>query len=510
MREEKVKIEKLLEQLVKETLVGFEITFSNDDLKLMRLDDTQYNYAEGLKDAEKKVKKIEEEINKLINTAKNLGQKALVDKNDLSQEAIKAKKQLAVLKSNFNTHSSYCKYIHNTYLTQWKQFANKNTTCGNFSLVKVEDEESKMKENEGKMNGKYPKMMVRFYYVKQGCKFKEGEKVVRKEGEKQDEEEGKEKEKEQPKEKGTAKEPDELIQWSWCLDVDESCLEVHASPLTRAEYDNKSLHGNGVSRVIQEHIYDIAHELNLNAGKKGMGGGHLSVDMATGFDNDPQNIFRTILLWEILKNKIDACGAHIDVEDNVNAAYFYDGTRDKYMKGNMTVKTDNDGKLSTTLADIVYWLTSWDKECKNNSEKTNPGEREDPISKALFFSDFADWKSFKQTFSEVLCEHPIPEHEDRMKGLKWNQKERSAFKSKILHYHNINIEHVTEVQPKDRRVEFRRFVSQRNYSALMDNIDFLLALIACARVLGMPSKVELYERLRRSVSCCVLSRPKSS
>ncbi|NJD90453.1 MAG: hypothetical protein FIA91_02890 [Geobacter sp.] len=286
------------------------------------------------------------------------------------------------------------------------------------------------------------------------------------------------------------------MQWSWYLDVDECCLEIHAPPLTFAEYQDE-----GIKEIIESHIYDAAKVKNIKAGEDGKGGGHLSVDMASGFDNEPRLVLKTLLLWEVLQYCIDEYKNTIDTKDNKNAGYIFDCSRKCFinqLENQFTCKVNigSTAKLRIDHTDIIKWLLEYTRINVMSYKKRTDAFKKIKLTSLLIntLNDMYIGKNAKSVNDQIdiyiknitdlqklLRDNPIHE-QCESKG-----KIAAEFSNHILHYQNINLEHALEPPPADQnklptsRIEFRRFVSQASYADLKDDIESLLNMIAFSR-----------------------------
>ena len=125
--------------------------------------------------------------------------------------------------------------------------------------------------------------------------------------------------------------------WWWDIDIDPTCLEIRAEPLESELYA-----ASPFRNIIDQHIYGPARNLGLKTGDAGQGGGHLSVDMATGFGPGQAgrlNVVKTLALVELRNARIDENVKLIDVLDNKNAPYLlYLGREDQSARGAAKLK----------------------------------------------------------------------------------------------------------------------------------------------------------------------------
>lgn len=271
--------------------------------------------------------------------------------------------------------------------------------------------------------------------------------------------------------------------WSFNVDIDDCCIEIHADPLTVELYKT-------FKDVIENQIYAVAEELKLSAGYGGKGGGHLSVDLATGFDNKPLKVIKTVLMYELMQSEIDKCYGAIDVNDNSNAPYYFDSTReefkdfakaevsvnsvllletcdlklDKVKRNKLFFSKDNPG------GDIRRWFIGALKQLGSDSSP-------DPLSRG--------WDNRLESLGKALM---LATEAQKLRDDLKEMFSKDNFKNRMtrLHYQGINLEHSCIGTPEDqedkkfvaeRRVEFRRFVSQRNFYELVTAMKFLLKLI---------------------------------
>jgi hypothetical protein len=316
--------------------------------------------------------------------------------------------------------------------------------------------------------------------------------------------------------------------WKFNIDVDDNCIEIHADPLT---YNGYSL----LKKVFEEAIYSIADKLKLYKGYSGKGGGHISVDMATGFDNKPANIIKTILLYEANQEKIDSYYKYIDIFDDTNAPYYFDISRSAFKNTANLFKKNARENGTGMLEDmpIDFPSKTFDSNelliFEQNFKKKKNENRHNLHKQAIrrwFNSTFAtisdkpltqwntpsDWAYMLRRLSFALTD--ITAEQQNNTELKKLYSADTLITNdtitKRLHYQGINLQHTLDNKLNKRRVEFRRFVSQRNHAELLSAIKFLLKLILSAEelvILKDRVSINLQKyKLNSLMLCCMMTQ----
>ena len=300
--------------------------------------------------------------------------------------------------------------------------------------------------------------------------------------------------------------------WWWDIDIDPACLEIRAEPIDHTLYSHPVIRS-----IIDEHIYGGAKKLGLKTGYAGLGGGHLSVDLATGFDGDPLNVIKTMAWIELNKNIIDENVALIDVIDNKNAPYLF-----------------HTGRGKTGLDVLRQWLLASLTEPARRSAVRAPAPAPAPEQPAPAQGGKKREKAPKKLSVRERAEQAELARQNDLRGVPWNDHlaalgrllakylavttaknddgqnpgmfaELDDFEK--LHYLAVNLQHTRTadrtpdpdndktLKESARRVEFRRLVSQRNVDELTTMIKAVVGWVEQA-------KAVLPEVLAKELGAC--------
>lgn len=212
------------------------------------------------------------------------------------------------------------------------------------------------------------------------------------------------------------------LSWWYQTNIDNACLELQMAPTTLAEFA-----GGPINKWTQG-IFDVAAQLGLQSGARGMGGGHLSMDRASSF-SDSTILFARLL--QIYNDRAKGGGIH--------KAY-----------------TDPDAPF---LRDM---------------EKTGGGKLA------------GEYDALMKRINESMLDPAAAMSVDDVRDQLWNLlKKAKPLKEKLNNagrYTALNIDPVTDADdPAKQRVEFRRFQGQTSVGELCDQLAELLSLVDEAR-----------------------------
>lgn len=286
-------------------------------------------------------------------------------------------------------------------------------------------------------------------------------------------------------------------QWWWDIDIDPACLEIRAMPIEHTLYAHPIVRG-----IIDAHIYGGAKKLGLRTGYGGEGGGHISVDLATGFGGDPLNVVKTMAWVELNKNEIDRNVELIDVIDNKNAPYLFHPGRDA--TGLQALRT----WLIQSLLDPT--VRGQDRPApappaqpalgqpapKGKREKKASVRERAVMAEQARLTDLrgVPWNDHLVELGRILAKYlalsPAMDAKDEASQQPSMFVELDDFEK--LHYLAVNLQHTRTADraqhgkadkalaERARRVEFRRLVSQRNVDELIVMINQVIGWIETA------------------------------
>jgi hypothetical protein len=227
--------------------------------------------------------------------------------------------------------------------------------------------------------------------------------------------------------------------WWWGITLDPGVFELQTKPSTWA-----TLHFTQVKSIIETSIFGAANQLGLSA-DKGQGGGQINVDFQTGFGGDYNQVLKTLDNLEKSKDRIERSG--LTESDDINAPYIYGSTR-------------IDSKKKGTPVDLEEKWRLLYKKYKNEMQ------------------DEDDWKAFLREFSDLLRMFP-----SKAQGKKdWLSRQDAFIGSDthaedITHFQALNVGHITNADPRLRRVELRDFKAQASFDEILQSIDLAFSVM---------------------------------
>lgn len=209
------------------------------------------------------------------------------------------------------------------------------------------------------------------------------------------------------------------------VSVDPGVVEVQTKPITLCEIEETYFN------IIQG-IFDVfTATLNMQVGN---GGGHVNVDYQTGFCGDFSNIKKMLVASEcyymnFIKDKSE-------VNEVIDVTYI---SHDPFINSDRILKGDSDSEAKNYYS---HWV--------NNVLGKNENQ-------------------FKEEHIQWLLMHPtdIQDRDSVLEGTIDMKKNRA------LHYQAVNIEHIFEENPIERRLEFRFFKAQRSVDDIIECIDII-------------------------------------
>lgn len=228
--------------------------------------------------------------------------------------------------------------------------------------------------------------------------------------------------------------------WWWRLNVDPGCLEMQTDPMTKldatADWDPGAAEASRViNTIIGEHIFAVANLIKKErvalAPHDLIGGGHLTLDAATTFRDNPR-WFRNLLV--LYTN--DAVKWKAQDADEFNAPTVSELNSDGVKAFKRIIKQFDDAQKTAkpqSIADLTGNLTG-----------------------QVFIAKY---------FTEG--------------GTKANREKRAVHPA---HYQATNIEHMAKDNP---RLEMRRFDAQTSVEDLLADMGKLAKLVADARKPGL-------------------------
>lgn len=285
--------------------------------------------------------------------------------------------------------------------------------------------------------------------------------------------------------------------WWWDIDIDPACLEIRAMPIDHTLYAHPIVRG-----IIDTHIYGGAKKLGLRTGYGGEGGGHISVDLATGFGGDPLNVVKTMAWVELNKNEIDRDVALIDVIDNKNAPYLFHPGRGEpglqalrtwLVQSLLNPKLRGQDRPDPGPARAPQPAPGQPEAKGRRREKKPSASERAAMAEQARLADLrgVPWNDHLVELGRILAAYlavtPAKDDAGQQPGM---FAELDDFEK--LHYLAVNLQHTrtADREPHDegdkalaeraRRVEFRRLVSQRNVDELIVMINRVVGWIEAA------------------------------
>lgn len=193
--------------------------------------------------------------------------------------------------------------------------------------------------------------------------------------------------------------------WWWILDIDAGCIETQTDPISTQEIKDSR-----ISRIIAEDIFEQARSLGLSTDKD-IGGGHLSLDRATTFGEDPRALRNFLVLYT---NQID-----------------------------LWSKMDNDFVNAPFIQEL-------------------PVELRQEFANVIQEFDTAYNGPAHQSWT---IDRLVDELEERVFTFIRTTEQIGG----SVHYQAINVEHMNDEDESKRRIEMRRFRAQTDLTDLLYN-----------------------------------------
>lgn len=208
--------------------------------------------------------------------------------------------------------------------------------------------------------------------------------------------------------------------WEINFDLDPNCIELQTDPVTAEFYQRHYA-------IIQNLIFKTT-ECEPDPNWKTGGGGHISLDLETAFENNPQYLRNFLVLYAAAVMDSDSQYNILRASgDSVNAPFMHEiGELEKFI----SVIAEFD-QLPPDQANIE-WLV-------------------DKINKEVY-----------RKMHDELKQMAIPEAD-------------------APHYQAVNLEHIINTPSAEQRVELRRFEAQRNVRELQDELEVLFGLLEQSR-----------------------------
>ncbi len=253
--------------------------------------------------------------------------------------------------------------------------------------------------------------------------------------------------------------------WWYKVSMDAGALETQVKPFTEEEVRG------GVGGYIHNFIFGTAESLGLTADKL-IGGGHINLDIATTFDNDPR-VFRRFLalydhLFDILKILDEDPAARSFKELEGGSAVAWQVGLSEFEKDQMSI------------AEIAQWI----RENVHTPESLDPellGRLEYSVAQEFLKNEFEE-EGVKEQFGVDRVE--AVGFDSLMSELDGGGREdlRRQLAEKAQHNQATNVQHI--LGGSNERLELRRFSAQPNLPVLADEIDLVLSLIDKSREAG--------------------------
>lgn len=220
--------------------------------------------------------------------------------------------------------------------------------------------------------------------------------------------------------------------WWFQINVDSGCIELQTMPLT---YNCFKV----LTKAMDFLIFNIAlKKLNLIADKDvdAGGGGHISLDAKTTFNNDPMLFWNFIVKYSRLSLQTTSYMAKC--RDKFNASFFQELYKAK----------------GSNAYDVL--------------KSYKPAKDIDSIVKEI---------------NRIYMNHTLLLNE------KGELVEKKGIDSSFEHYQAINLEHMFDITETERRIEMRRFNAQENIKELLSDLDNLYGTLKEAHELTTYDKL---------------------
>ncbi len=251
---------------------------------------------------------------------------------------------------------------------------------------------------------------------------------------------------------------DETSFW-WVADIDEGCYETQTE-----KSQAKELTKGRTRKVIDQHIFGWASDNGLSVDRKATGGGgHLSVDLASGFGTSGRGGFIGAVSVETLLSTLLA------FQEEAGALSY------AFNRGSTGKKTDKDvGEADVTNAP---WLT--DQELRGDT--TSPlSEYRKVINGLVARVNKGDLIGLQAVTAKLVA---FNQRLTNPKVTEETRKAQTEAPENISHYQAVNIEHVfsEEEEEGDRRIEVRDIPAQADAAMLERDIGALLNVVQLVR-----------------------------
>jgi hypothetical protein len=300
--------------------------------------------------------------------------------------------------------------------------------------------------------------------------------------------------------------------WWFELSLDPGVLEIQTMPTAAREFtllkeeeaakpkknrrkkdDEPVVESPGVEgaihKIVEKQIFGIADDLDFAAGG---GGGHINVDLETGFDGNHGMIPRVLAATEIVINRLrrDKEGAEgrLVEWDYENQDPFLSTPRLKMPLAGaetQTWKTHEDPSREERSVPETWKLggrkpkvpesKEEDDEPQGRKTKKSANKVKEPKKKPVV----NEWDKFKLEHAEWLHERPTLAQYNAVgtASEKFGGRLDEETVRKVLHYQAVNIEHVAEEEAATRRLEFRFFKGQESIQDIYSGAQLISEIV---------------------------------
>jgi hypothetical protein len=281
--------------------------------------------------------------------------------------------------------------------------------------------------------------------------------------------------------------------WWWQLSLDPGVIEIQTAPTPSGDLMNPL---SPISRILQLHVFDVAANLQPRFDPGG-GGGHLNVDLATGFGDGYRDVLQTVRQTEMVIANLRRGDVRLSVtrEDLLDLGLPNNtGLADAF-----SALIDHDNESSDPfLTSQRMAMPTHHRSGNWTGELPQPRELFDPTDAKSFLakkdpgkSDDA-WKVFLDEYAQWLYKHPTRAQYDKATADAGSGESFPArldgsrhARDSALHYQAVNLSHVlhepeknetaeeTEEGRRGQRVEFRFFKGQTSLADLQNGLRLL-------------------------------------
>ena len=283
--------------------------------------------------------------------------------------------------------------------------------------------------------------------------------------------------------------------WWWQLSMDPGVIEIQTAPTLSADLMDP---GSAVSRILQMHVFDISATANPPFGfAPGGGGGHLNVDLATGFGDSYRQVLQTVRQTEMVIANL----RRGDVRLNVTREDLLDlglpnstGLADAF---SALIDHDNESSdpflTSQRMAMPTHHRSGdWTGELPQPRELFDPTDAKSLLASRNPGKSDDAWKVFLDDYAQWLYKHPTRAQYDKATAEAGSGESFPArldgsrhARDSALHYQAVNLSHVLHEPRKDetaeeteeghqgQRVEFRFFKGQTSLADLQNGLRLL-------------------------------------